>query len=227
MRDAWMPAWTILTWLCATGLPTLTAMANDTQGFRLAGVMAAGHDYLAVLELPSGEQTLIRRGDAVPDGGSIESIEPHSIRVAFPSGTVEFRLDGSTHRIITPAAGAVGETAGEGNIRVVNVDPERMRQEVERPVDSLSGPASPATQRRGRKDAGAELGRRFASIAGLPTEARVLAVNEQPVTSAESALREVDRGLQQGLPVRLNLANGQGPQHRVYLLPMTGEQTTQ
>jgi hypothetical protein len=177
-----------------------------------------------VLELPSGEQMLIRRGDAVPEGGRVESIESKAARVRFPAGSVELRLDGSQQRISVATAGVVQESVDSGNIHVVKVDADLLQQGLAGHDDRPADPTAASTQRRGRKDVGAELGRRFAAVLDLPADARVLAVNERPVSSAETAIRAINSGLERGLPVRLNLANASGPQHRVYLLPSTAQQ---
>lgn len=91
-----------------------------------------------------------------------------------------------------------------------------------RQVDSTALSHALATSRASTKrlDAGAEVGQRFSGLINLPNNARVLEVNEVPVTSADSALKLAQTSLAQGAPVRLNLAAASGePDTRVYLLP--------
>ena len=59
---------------------------------------------------------------------------------------------------------------------------------------------------------------RFAPLLDLPSGARVVAVNEQPVGSADAAIDLVQDTLAKGMPARLNLQTADGLQ-RVYLRP--------
>ena len=44
------------------------AWANEkVEGYRLAGLLAVGNDYVAILELPDGDQVLVRDGTEIPE----------------------------------------------------------------------------------------------------------------------------------------------------------------
>jgi len=68
------------------------------------------------------------------------------------------------------------------------------------------------------KDPALDTALRLAPILNLPPNSRVVAVNEQPVKSAEQAVKTIQQTLDQGMPPRLNLVND-GGEFRVYLKP--------
>ena len=191
-------------------LLSIDAQATATSGYRLAGIVAVGKDYLGFLELPGGEQVLVRQGSTINGGGRIVALDGERLRIAFPDGTVELMLEGSGRPgAATATTDAVLSQADEGHTLVRNVDSATLRQAL------VSSHASDK-----RADAGIEVGRRFAGLVNLPNNARVLAVNEVPVTSADAAIRLAEKSLAEGTPVRLNLAAPSGdPDTRVYLLP--------
>ena len=81
----------------------------------------------------------------------------------------------------------------------------------------------PRTSNRSGKgdDAGVAVAQRFASLAKLPNSARVLTVNEQPVTSADAAIRWVEKALAEGRAVGIKVtAAGDAAEQRVYLMPV-------
>jgi len=184
-------------------------VAAPPGNYRLAGVVAVGKDYLGFLELPNGTQVLVRQGSTIEGGGRIVALNGEGLRIAFPNGTVELGLEGSGAARSAPMS--VGTPVGPP-------DDEHLALEVDSAAVSQALKTSRASD--AHADAGVEVGRRFAAVANLPNNARVLAVNEVPVTSADKAIRLAEKSLADGSAVILNVAAASGhPVTRVYLLP--------
>ena len=192
--------------------------AAKQSGYRLAGVMAAGDSYLGFLELPDGGQLLVRLGSPV-NGGQVVRFDARSLRIRFPDGIVELSLEGSGKPapVAAPASRDVvvsGEEQGHVIRREVDVgelqagldDADRAARSA---APRTSGPAPSAQQ---------AVTQRIAPLVDLPADARVVAVNETRIRSADAALKLVETTLGQGMPVRLNLETPSGVK-RVYLMP--------
>lgn len=207
----------VLAVLCLGASP---AWSMERANYRLAGVVAVGSEYLGFLEIAAGDQILIRKGSTVPGGGKVVAFDSRSVRIAFPDKVVELALEGgagSGPAVVTQ--GIVTAQDDMGRIHVRSVEPESLQQALSQPVaDNATTPAG-AIQRRGRKDEGAAVAMRFSALINLPADSRVLAINEQPVVSAEAAIDTVNRTLAAGMPARLNISNSAGSDQRVYLLP--------
>lgn len=193
--------------------------AASQSGYRLAGVVATNNGSLGFVELPNGQQILVRVDDTVPDGGRVISLSDRGVHIAFPTGTLELTIDGVARKVTSSAAQVVQSGNYQGHVHVRSVEPAVLKQELAQPGSAITA-GQEATQRRGRKDAAAELGQQFARVIDLPPKARVLAVNERSVTSADAAIAEINRTLASGMPARINLANASDVQHRIYLLPV-------
>lgn len=194
------------------------AVASD--GYRLAGVVAVGSEYLGFLEIPAGEQVLIREGVTVPGGGRVMAFDGKTVRIQFPDGALELTLEGTGRVSVTMAAAGIvtaQESTERIHVRTVAVEPLRVALQ-QPPGDEGVKPAG-AIQRRGRKDEGAAVAARFSGLVNLPPDSRVLAINEQPVESAAAAIETVNSSLAAGMPARLNISNSAGSDQRVYLLP--------
>ena len=202
--------------IAAILLPCLAAAAT-TDRYRLAGVLAVGPDYLGILELPAGGQVLVRKGTVLEGGGRVVLIDAQRVRLAFPGRPlVEVTLDGSGAPAQVPVAlGVVQEQSDHGHIMIRSLDPDAFDDAVQR----SPGPAgkSVATGSKG-KDPALDTALRLAPILNLPPNSRVVAVNEQPVKSAEQAVKTIQQTFDQGMPPRLNLVND-GGEFRVYLKP--------
>jgi hypothetical protein len=196
--------------LLLTVVSVAAAQAEAKPGYRLAGIVAVGSDYLGFLELPDGGQVLVRQGTAIGDGGRIVALDNERLKIAFPDRTIELSLEDSGKPGTAPnTQGIVVGQSDQGHVMVRQVDSAALSQALATSRTSTKAP-----------DAGIEVGQRFAGLINLPNNARVLAVNEVPVTSADSALKLAETSLAEGTPVRLNLAAASGdPETRVYLLP--------
>ena len=219
----WVVRGLLALWLAAMPLaltfagPVPAAATKPVSaGYRLAGVMLVGNDRIGFLEVPAGGQVLVRVGTTV-DGGKVTRFDDQELRIAFPTRTVVLALEGGTDKPIAGATlGVVTSQEDNGHIMVRQVDPERMTAAFE-----TTAPAkSPAGATVKRTDAQAEAGRRFAAVINLPPNARVVAVNEKPVVSADAAITELEKALANNQHSTLTLASAPGqPPGRVYVSP--------
>lgn len=207
---------TILVSILLLAVSTLAAGApSGLDGYRLAGVIAAGDNYVAFLEVPEGSQVLVRRGSRVRDGEVVQ-IDQHSLRIRFPTGTVELSLEGSGKPQPVTERSVVVSGDEQGRVIQREVDVEAMRRE----LDAAGAPTNaPRTNASGSAaDQQRTVTQHFSPLLDLPPDARVVAVNETKVTSASAAISTVEETLAQGMPARLNLQTPQGMK-RVYLMP--------
>lgn len=190
----------------------------EQKGYRLAGVMLAGDSYVGFLELPQGQQMLVRLGSVVDDG-KVVAFDAKSLRIRFPDGLVELSLEGSGKPQVVVSADSV-VVSGDEQGRVIRreVDVGGLRQELDEAQQAAN---APRTRSGGpAPDAERTITQRFAPLLDLPADARVVAVNETPVTSASAAINTVQDTLARGMPARLNLDTPDGTK-RVYLMPAT------
>ena len=196
------------------------ASAVTGAGYRLAGVVAVGSEHLGFLEVPAGEQVLIRMGGEVPGGGRVVAFDGRTVRIVFPDGMIELVLEGSgATGGYAPTTGIVTAQEGTEGIHVRTVAAEPLRVALQQSSGNEAVKSAVAIQRRGRTDEGAAVAQRFSALVNLPAGSRVLAVNEQPVVSAAAAIDTVNETLAEGMPARLNISNATGSDQRVYLLP--------
>jgi len=201
--------------LSALLLPSSVSAAGG-KGYRLAGVLAVGPDYLAILELPGGQQQLVREGSTLDDGGRVVLVEASRLRIAAAGVNFELNLDGSGAPAQVPVGlGVVQEQSDNDRILVRRVDAEAFSSSVaqsgKEPGKTASAPAAKS------RDAAAETGQRLAPILNLPPDSRVVQVNEQPVRSAEQAIRLIEQSFAENTAPRLNITSAAGDESRVYL----------
>jgi hypothetical protein len=190
-----------------------TAATDAAQGYRLAGTVAVGNDFLAFLEVPGGGQVLVRNGDTVGKA-RVAAIRDRAIDLVVPGGRIELALEGSGKpTAAVPGRDVVTRQSSEGHILQREVDVDALGQ-------SMKGASPSPSPSRG--DVGAALARRFAPILNLPAQARVVSVNGHEVASADAAVREVERTLEGGGIIYMNLDTPNGFQ-RVYLTPRRPE----
>lgn len=201
----------------ALAILALESAAAAGNGYRLAGTLAVGREYLAFIEYPEGGQVLVREGTALEGGVHVTHVDAERVTLAFPGATLDLWLDDSGRPASTPAsAGVVQQSSDQGHVHMRHVDSADLRASLATPR-----PGGPSTLPSGRRlDAGTELAQRFAPILDLPAGARVVAVNERPVRTADGAIALINTELARNTAVRLNLASPAGaPPGRVYLLP--------
>jgi hypothetical protein len=213
------PKLPILVAILLLAVSTLAPAApSRLAGYRLAGVLAAGDTYIAFLELPEGSQVLVRRGSRVRDGEVVQ-IGPHSLRIRFPTGSVELALEGSGKPQAVAEQRVVVSGDEQGHVIRREVDVQALRRE----LDAAGGPSHESpTNASGPGPAPDEqrtVTQHFAPLLDLPPDARVVAVNETKVISASAAISTVEETLAKGMPARLTLQTPKGMK-RVYLMPM-------
>ena len=198
---------------CIAAAPVPQQPPNDT-GYRLAGVMLVGKDRIGFLEVPAGGQVLVRQGSAI-GGGKVTVFDEQEMRIVFPNHTIVLKLEGGAGAAVNPApTGVITSQEDMGHIMVRKVDTGQMIDA----LDTMQAPGASAVGTARRSDADVELAQRFAAVAHLPPDARIVAVNEQPVDSAEKAIGIVEKSLEIGQSITLTLAARPGePEGRVYL----------
>jgi hypothetical protein len=199
--------------LAVAGLMSSSALAAANGGYRLAGVVAVGADYLGFLEMPGGGQVLVRKGTVIAGGGRVVALNGERLQIVFPDRTVELQLEGS---------GRPGAPPNTQGVRIGPPDDAHISIQVD--AAALGQAIKTAPPGGKSADAGVDVGNRFASLIDLPNHARVLAVNQVPVTSADQAIRVAEKSLAEGYVTILNLASPGGhPDTRVYLIPARGQ----
>lgn len=196
--------------------------ASTQHGYRLAGVVAVGKDYMGFLELPQGGQVLVREGSTV-NGGRVVAFSDRILRIQFPTGDIELQLEGSGRPPPPDPRDVVAESeeisGGAASFRTVNVGPLK---------ESLQSQPSGSTKTSDAKkasagstvpaDAPTAIAQRFEPLFQLPPGARVVAVNEARVTSVDGAIKTVESSLEHNSVARLTIETN-GGESRVYLKP--------
>jgi len=194
------------------------AVASGAPGhYRLAGIMAVGEDFLALLEVGEQQQVLVRRGSEVGEG-RVVLLDRERVRIEFPDRLLELSLEGAGEARVLPAAlGVVTEQSDQPGALVREVDTGRLQESL---VAVEAGDRTVTEGRQARRTSpGTELAVRLAPVLNLPMDARIVAVNEQPVRSVDEALTLIGGELASGSVARLNLAAapGEEAETRVYL----------
>jgi hypothetical protein len=185
--------------------------------YRLAGIMSVGEDFLALLEVGEQQQVLVRQGSEI-GAGRVVLLDRDRVRIEFPDRVLELSLEGAGEARVLPAAlGVVTEASDSPGALVREVDAGRLRESLQATgtEDRTATSGRPAR----RPAAGTQLAVRLAPVLNLPPDARIVAVNEQPVRSVDEALALIDGELASGSVARLNLAAapGEETETRVYL----------
>jgi hypothetical protein len=188
---------------CAVGLDTHGAEPRNAPDFRLSGTILAGEVRTAVIEFADGATRLMQSGETLPGWGSITSIEPNSILVAGETGRWR-----------------VWVTADEGSM-----DAAESYETLPQPLAKPAPPLQMTMQDRARErydelraqvaaladnpDAGGEaLTEALSPVFGLPPEARVIALDFQPISG--SSLRALKESLDRGAAVRVSVEGVKG-----------------
>ena len=174
----------------------LPAVADDTTEYRLAGTMQTAVDeWLAVLELPGGEQRLLRVGDAIP-GGEVVEIDAAWLRLRVRDDLLTLALEGD---------------ASHANQHI----PDAM---------FLTSQASISLQdalKRLRAGAGnaSQLAEDISRVLQIPDGGEIDAIDDHPVESSAQSLELLLRSLGENRPVRIEVSGVEGFD-AVYLTPM-------
>jgi hypothetical protein len=202
--------------------PVKGGAAGTQQGYRLAGVVAVGTDYMGFLELPQGGQVLVREGSPV-NGGRVVVFTDKILRIRFPTGDIELQLEGSgrppppdTRDVVTQSEEISG---GAASFRTVDVGSLKKSLQSGPPGTSgTSGAKKAAGGSSVPSDTQTAIAQRFEPLFQLPRGARVVAVNEAPVKSVDGAIKTVESSLEHNSVARLTIVTSDG-ESRVYLRP--------
>ena len=183
-------------------LALLSCSAAASSEFRLSGTMSYGEgQWLAMVELPSGEQRLVKVSEPLA-GGTVVAIGDRVVRVRFADGEKVYVLENG-RTIATWAAAQVPADAPIIASREIGADFLKALDEVERQF----GKSGPNVVR-------AELNK----VLGIPPTSRVKAVNQFPMQSDTQVIATVRREARARNAVHLFLEDS--PQlTEVYLLP--------
>lgn len=204
----------LLVVMCAVCVAPLCCRAASVQeeakGYRLAGTLAVGSDYIALLQVPDGSQILLREGSMVGDA-KVLAVTEQEITLRLGSGVVELSLAGTARPIQkAPTAAIVARADGpEAGVFTRKVDQEQLSREL-----AKSSPASATAQ---KSTSGIVAAQRITAVLDLPPSSRVLKVAEQPVKSADEAIDRLQKSLTSSTgTVTLDVMTPRGPA-RVYL----------
>ena len=200
--------------LCAVGVAPLhcgaASVQEESKGYRLAGTLAVGNDYIALLEVPGGSQILLREGSVVGDA-KVLAVTEQDITLRLSSGIVELSLAGTARPVPkAPTAAIVARADGpEAGVFTRKVDQEQLSREL-----ATSAPASATAQKSVSTIVAAQ---QITAVLDLPPTSRVLKVAEQPVKSADEAIDRLQKSLASSTgTVTLDVMTPRGPA-RVYL----------
>lgn len=201
----------LLAVILAVWAPCAFASSDVVQGYRLAGTVAVGNDYLAFLEIPSGAQVLVRKGDAV-GAARVGDVRDREIDLILASRKLTISLQRSDQPTVSaPSREIVISQSSEEHV---------LRREVS------VAPFGQAMAQPGAAPAGAPAGlsQRIAPVLDLPTHSQIVAVNGHAVSSSSLAIREISEVLAAGGTITMNLETPDGLK-RVYVMPQQVEPT--
>lgn len=191
----------------ARGLPVVLVLFAgmawaEVLPYRVAGIFAVdGEQYRAVIELSADEQGLYREGDSLGSGTILEvSLAGVTVAVGSDRYFLALRGDGSAvyHEYKDPAAPAT--TTTEVNYGYV--------------LKQLSAARADA----GKKDDSDTLRRTVNRILQLPEQARITAIDREPVESELAMIDTLKSALRSQVPPQL-LISGVPDMEEVYVLP--------
>jgi hypothetical protein len=195
--------------LCSGGA---AAAQEPAQGYRLAGTLAVGQNFIAFLEVPDGGQVLVRTGSVVA-GARVLEVTATGLRLGLASGFVELSLEGTgkPQAVVSSAAVTAAKDDDKNRVYTREVSDEQLSRELAKPAST--SPAKPTAEGTGLVAA-----QRIAAVLDLPANSKVLRVRGRPVSSADAAIEELQSafGSNAGV-VTLDLQTPNGP-GRVYLM---------
>jgi hypothetical protein len=184
------------------------------NGYRLAGTLAVGKDYLALIAVPEGGQVLARAGSVI-GGVKVVAVTVSTVRLEFPSGVVELTLQGSGAPREVPgvaSAGAVKAASQHGQIYERDVAVDELSRE-------LRAPSMAGGQNGGNKASmKLQSAQHLAEVLDLPPGSQVLKVGAVSVASAEQVIKELDNAFAHpsAMGLTLEVQTPKGPA-RVYI----------
>ena len=174
---------------------TLVSIADEPDEYRLAGTVNAGEKgWLAVLELPGGEQLLLNKGDKIP-GGQVVDIGDAWMTLRDTQGELTLSLESGER------AAAFGELPSP----FINLEAS----------ESLSD-ALNALGRTAKDEE--ELAAGISELLSISGKGRIASIDDLPVSSAKHSLQLLKQSLSADHPVRIAVSGIEGFD-AVYLNP--------
>jgi len=150
------------------------SMASEMR-YRLAGIVTPENGRtLAIIEVPEGEQLLVRAGDLI-EGGRVAEITANTVRLDLSQGEVVLRLAATDKREINLAAYRQEE--------LMDAAPKPVATNVLRKISQL---AASANERKPE-----ELASEVGGYLGLPAGSRIMAIDDQTVESPAEAVQKI------------------------------------
>lgn len=175
-----------------------------SDDYRLSGIVGLdGGERRAVIKRPQGDQQIYRAADEV-DGNPILEIGDRWVRIRFPDGERRLSLSGGKAVEASPAA----ETRPP-SISSVEATPE------------LVARLKDVATRRGRVGDDNAARRALNRALGLRASARIVAIDHEPLGSADQMIERLGGMLREGrVPMKLELDDGAGRRSEFYLSPV-------
>lgn len=183
----------LLVLLAFTMLP---ALAGESRDYRLAGTMNTDSgEWLAVLELPGGEQRLLSSGDSIP-GGEVLEIGANWLKLTDDDGGLTLLLEGDPSDVDYRGPDA----------EFVSVNASALLLNALSELKESDGDAS-------------ELERDIRRLLRIPGSGQIATIDDRPVDSTTQALELLMRSLNAARPVRVEVSGVEGFD-AVYLMPL-------
>lgn len=172
-----------------------SSVAGETNDYRLAGTVDSGvRGWLAVLELPGGEQRLLKQGDAIP-GGEILDIGDEWIKLSDWDGEQTLRLEGDVSYVVTD----------EPMPMLITLEASASLRETLNQLD-------------GSKNKEQKLAADISKLLQIPEEGQIASINDRPASSVKHGLQLLKQSLVANHPVRIEVSGVEGFD-AVYLMP--------
>jgi len=173
----------------------LVSIADESNEYRLAGTINTGEKgWLAVLELPDGEQLLLNKGDTIP-GGQVLDIGDAWLTLRDAQGELTLGLESGER------AGAFGELPSP----FINLQASEPLRDA---LDTLGQTAKDEEQ----------LAIGISELLNISGKGRIASIDDLPVTSAKHSLQLLKKSLSADHAVRIAVSGIEGFD-AVYLTP--------
>lgn len=169
--------------------------SSPDPAYRLAGTLDAGpRGWLAVLEMPNGEQQLLKKGDSI-NGAQVIDIGDEQVKLRRDGEVLILSLEG-----------------GESDLSYGDLPPEFFNLEasdaLRATLDELGRTAKSDEQ----------LATRIRDLLQIPGDGRIATIDDQPVTSVKHGVKLLKQSMIADHPVRVAVTGVEGFD-AVYVMP--------
>ena len=182
--------------------------AAEPPEIRLSGTILISPELrIAVIEYEDGRSYRVRAGDMLEEWGRVTEIGHDRMSIESPDGSKVMLLSGKSGVIVLPPE-PPREAPARHHATSSNASPELV-DEIMRLVDL--GTAT-----------GDDLNYIVAPLLDLPSTARIVGVDHQPLSADDASIRQIHQALDRGNAVRLSV-EGADDLKTIYLFPGNGE----